>query len=115
MAAALGIFVDKEAHKTFLQIADNQQQAKHIRELHKNANELTEYGENARQLVDELRGALEDSIADLMTCDNERIALLNREKIILERAIELKTENTKLQEQNKFLAAQLGEMAASLA
>ena len=115
MAAALGIFVDKEAHKTFLQVADNQKQTKHIRELHTNVNELTEYGEHARQLVCELRGALEESMADLMTCDNERIALLNRETTILERAIELKVENTKLQEQNKFLAAQLGEMAASLA
>ena len=115
MAAALGIFVDKEAHKTFLQVADNQKQAKHIQELQQQVKDLAEYGKHAKQHVHDLRTALEESMADLMTCDNERVALLNREKIILDRAVELKTENTKLQEETKFLAAQLAEMAASLA
>ena len=81
MAAALGIFVDKEAHKTFLQVADNQKQAKHIQELQQKVNDLTEYGKHATQHVHDLRTALEESMADLMTCDNERVALLNREKL----------------------------------
>ena len=112
-AVALGVFVDKEMHKTLLQIAGNHKQVEYIKELRQGVQDLTNYGHQARQHIGELSAALLECDVNLEACDAERIALLQREKIILDRAVELKEENTKLQEQNKLLVAQLERMKAS--
>ena len=112
-ATALGVFVDKEAHRTLLQIADNHKQLEYIKELRHGVQELTNYGHQARQHIGELSAGLLECDVNLEACDTERIALLQREKIILDRTVELKVENTKLREQNKLLVAQLEQMKAS--
>ena len=81
VATALGVFVDKEVHKTLLQVADNHKQLEYIQKLRKGVQDLTNYGHQARQHIGELSAALLECDVNLEACDAERIALLQREKL----------------------------------
>ena len=89
-AAALGVFVDKEAHKSFLQTATNMEQKKHIGSLQDTMKELVQYGrgvgEANRGLV--ARGRYCDEKIDMM--EDERVEILEREReqAVVHRAFE---------------------------
>ena len=102
-AAALGVFVDKEVHKTLLQIADNHKQVEYIQELRQGVQDLTNYGHQARQQNVRYSEAVLEYDEKLQECDNERLALLRHCTKLEESIRSLESELQKAKHNNLLL------------
>ena len=102
--AALGVFIDKEAHKTLLQIADNHKQVEYIQELRQGVNYLTRYADQAQQQIVRYSEAVLEYDEKLQECDNERLALLRRCTKLEERIGALESELEKAKQFNLLLS-----------
>ena len=103
-AAALGVFVDKEAHKTLLHIADNHKQVGYIQELRQGVNHLTRYADQAQQQIVRYSEAVLEYDEKLQECDNERLALLRHCTKLEESIRSLESELQRAKHNNLFLS-----------
>ena len=103
-ATALGVFVDKEVHKTLLQIADNHKQVEYIQELRQGVQDLTNYGHQARHEIIRYSEAVLEHDEKLQECDNERLALLRHCTKLEESIRSLESELQRAKHNNLFLS-----------
>ena len=88
-AAALGVFVDKETHTSFLQTATNMDQKKHVGSLQDTVKELVQYGRGAGEANRGLAARVRYCDEKIDTMADESVEILEREQGVVHWAFEL--------------------------